>query len=124
MNLIALWVGRALSTVAVLFFLMDAVMKMLQARPSVEATTQLGYAPASIAPIGVTLLICTILHVYPRTAFIGAILLTGYLGGAAASSIRAGSPLFNCAFPIVLAVFVWAGLALREPRLQSLLFGR
>lgn len=121
MNLIALWAGRAFSTLAVLFFLMDAVMKMLRARPAVEATTQLGFPPTAIMPIGVTLFVCTILYVYPRTAFIGAILLTGYLGGAAASSIRAGSPLFNCAFPIIFAVFVWAGLVLREPRLLSLL---
>lgn len=121
MNLIALWAGRAFSTLAVLFFLMDAVMKMLRARPAVEATTQLGFSPTAIMPIGVTLFVCTILYVYPRTAFIGAILLTGYLGGAAASSIRAGSPLFNCAFPIIFAVLVWAGLVLREPRLLSLL---
>lgn len=121
MNLIALWAGRAFSTLAVLFFLMDAVMKMLRARPAVEATTQLGFLPTAIMPIGVTLFVCTILYVYPRTAFIGAILLTGYLGGAAASSIRAGSPLFNCAFPIIFAVLVWAGLVLREPRLLSLL---
>lgn len=121
MNLIALWAGRAFSTLAVLFFLMDAVMKMLRARPAVEATTQLGFPPTAIMPIGVTLFVCTILYVYPRTAFIGAILLTGYLGGAAASSIRAGSPLFNCAFPIIFAVLVWAGLVLREPRLLSLL---
>lgn len=123
-NVAAVWTGRVLSIFSVLFFLMDAVMKVVRTKVSVDATVGLGYADGQVLPIGVTLLICTALYAFPRTALLGAILLTGYLGGAVASNIRAGSPLFNAMFPIIFAVIAWVGLALREPRIQALILNR
>jgi hypothetical protein len=99
-------------------------MKVFRSPVSIEATVNLGYAAGAVPPIGLTLLVCVALYAFPRTALLGAILLTGYLGGAAASNIRVGAPPFNCAFPIVFAVIAWAGLVLREPRLQTLFLGR
>jgi len=124
MDTIALWIGRGLSVLAVLFFIMDSVMKLVRTQVSVAATVGLGYGDAQVVPIGITLLVCTALYAFPRTAFLGAILLTGYLGGAVASNIRAGSPVFNCAFPIIFAAIAWAGLALRDPRIQALILAR
>jgi hypothetical protein len=116
-----LWTGRVLSAIVVLFFVMDSIMKIIRTPASIDATTRiLGYPDSAVVGIGVTLLICTILYVIPRTSLLGAILVTGYLGGAVASNIRIGSPAFNTLFPIVCAAFVWAGLWLREPRLQQL----
>lgn len=116
-----LWTGRVLSAIVVLFFLMDSIMKIMRTPPSVDATTRiLGYPDSAVVVIGVTLLVCTILYVIPRTSLLGAILVTGYLGGAVASNVRVGSPPFNALFPIVCAAFVWAGLWLRQPRLQQL----
>jgi hypothetical protein len=119
-----LWIGRGLSALAVLFFLMDGIMKIMRLPAAMQATQQLGYAAAAVQPIGIALLACTAIYVFPRTGLLGAILLTGYLGGAVASNIRAGAPPFNAAFPIILACIAWAGLALRDPRLQTLLFSR
>jgi DoxX-like family len=119
-----MWIGRGLSALVVLFFLMDSVMKIMRLPASMQATQQLGYAAAAVQPIGITLLVCTTFYVFPRTALLGAIILTGYLGGAAASNIRAGAPLFNAAFPIIFACIAWAALALRDPRLQALLLSR
>ena len=116
-----LWIGRVLSGFAVLFFLMDAGMKVARTPVSVQFTTQMGYPDAAVVGIGVTLLVCTLLYVIPRTSVLGAILLTGYLGGAVASNVRVGSPLFNTVFPIIFAAIAWAGLWLRETRVAQLL---
>jgi hypothetical protein len=116
-----LWTGRILSTLPVLFMLMDGVMKLMKPDFVVKATVQLGFPENVIAPLGITVLICTILYAVPRTAVLGAILLTGYLGGAVATHVRAGDPLFSHILaPVYFAVILWIGLYLREPRLGAL----
>ena len=117
-----LWAGRALSAVVVLFLLMDAVMKVL-ALPIVTATgAQLGWPADSARTLGFILLASTVLYVIPRTSVLGAILLTGYLGGAVATHMRVGSPLLtHILFGVYLAIMAWGGLYLRNPRLWALI---
>jgi len=115
------WVGRAMSGLSSLFLLVDGVMKLLKPAVVVRATLQLGYAESAILGIGATLLACTLLYVMPRTSTLGAMLLTAYLGGAVASNIRAGMPLFNVLFPMIIAGLVWGGLWFRDPRVRDLL---
>jgi hypothetical protein len=99
-------------------------MKLLKSPVVVEATTlQLGYPESTIIGIGVVVLFCTVLYVIPRTAVLGAILLTAHLGGAVASNVRAGTPIFNIAFPCLFGVVVWASLVLRDQRLEVIFFG-
>ena len=119
-----LWIGRVLSGLAVFFFLMDAVMKFVKPEQVVEATTKLGYTVDVITPLGVVLLVCTILYAIPRTTVLGAILLTGYLGGAVASHLRAGDPLFSHVLaPAYFGVMVWGGLYLRSERVRAAVCG-
>jgi hypothetical protein len=116
-----LWTGRILSTLPVLFMLMDGVMKLMKPDFVVKATVQLGYAEDVIVPLGIVVLICTILYAVSPTAVLGAILLSGYLGGAVATHVRAGDPLFSHILaPVYFAVILWIGLYLREPRLGFL----
>jgi hypothetical protein len=115
------WVGRILTILAALFLLMDAVMKVVQAKVSVDGTVQLGYPASVVVPIGLILLVCTLLYIVPQTAALGAILLTGYLGGAVATNLRAGTPLFsNILFPVYVGLIVWGGLYLRDSRVRAL----
>jgi hypothetical protein len=110
--------------VVALFLLMDGAMKLLPLPQVIETTGQLGWPTdaATLRTIGLLLLASTFLYVYPRTALLGAILLTGYLGGAIATHARIGSPLAtHTFFGLYLAIMVWAGLWLRSPRLRSLL---
>jgi len=116
------WTARVLSTLAVLFLVMDGGMKLLKPPFVVQATVQLGYPASTIVGIGIALLFCTALYVFPRTAVLGAILLTGYLGGAVASNVRAGTPAFNVVFPVLFGVVVWAPLVLRDKRLERIFF--
>ena len=115
-------VGRALSAVAVAFLLFDSLGKLLELAPVVAGTTQLGY-PEGIVPIlGVILLLCVVVHLIPRASVLGAILLTGYLGGAVATHVRVGSPLLtHVLFPVYVAAFIWGGLLLRDARVQRAL---
>lgn len=116
----ALWTGRIMSGLVVAFLAMDGLMKVARAAPAIEVSEQLGI-PASLVPgIGLTLLACTALYVFPRTAVLGAILLTGYLGGAVVTHVRMGGPAFSIIFPVVLGILVWGGVYLREPRLRAL----
>lgn len=116
------WTGIVISAIPVLFLLMDAVGKLIKPEPVVAGTVELGYPETVIVPLGITLLICTILYAVPRTSILGAILLTGYLGGAVATHVRAGSPLFtHMLFPVYLGIMIWLGLYLREARLRTLL---
>jgi len=115
------WVGRAMSGLSSLFLLVDGVMKLLKPAVVVRATLQLGYAESAILGIGATLLACTLLYVMPRTSTLGAMLLTAYLGGAVASNIRAGMPVFNVLFPMIIAGLVWGGLWFRDLRVRDLL---
>jgi hypothetical protein len=117
------WAGRILSGLAVLFLLMDGVGKLVKPAPVIEATTALGWSEGSILTLGVLVLIATALYVIPRTAILGAILLTGFLGGAVASQLRIGNPLFShTLFPVYIGVMVWLGLWLRHRQLRRLLF--
>jgi hypothetical protein len=118
----AVYAGRVLSGVGVLFLAMDAAMKLLQLPAAVEGTTQLGYPAAVILPIGIIQLACLVLYLVPRTAVLGAILWTGYLGGAIATHVRVGNPLFtHVLFPIYVAALLWGGLWLRDRRVRALL---
>jgi hypothetical protein len=116
-----MWAGRVISALAVLFLIFDSIIKVLKLGPAVEATTQLGYPESLIIGIGILELICLAIYVIPRTSVLGAILLTGYLGGAIATQVRAGSALFSVVFPIIVGVLIWGGLFLREDRLRALI---
>jgi hypothetical protein len=114
-------VGWALSILSILFLTVDAVMKIVLAQPVVEGSLKLGYPPSTMPVIGTVLLLCTVLYAVPRTAVVGAVLLTGYLGGAIATHVRVGDPLVShTLFPIYLAVFFWGGLYLRDLRVRAL----
>ncbi len=115
--------GRVVTGFAVVFLLFDAITKLMSVRQVIEATAQLGYPVGSIPLIGALLLGCTVVYVNPRTAVLGAILLTGYLGGATAANLRVGHPLFEILFPVMFAVLVWAGIFLRDDRLSALIPG-
>jgi hypothetical protein len=104
-----------------LFLIADAVMKFGKPSFVVDKTTELGYSENVIVPLGAILLAGTLLYLWPRTAVLGAVLLTGYLGGAVATHLRAGSPLFEMLFPAIVGALVWGGLVLRDERLRSLL---
>ena len=111
-----------LTTLAALFLTLDTVMKLLRLAPAVEGTVALGYPEHTVALIGVIELVCLVLYLVPQTSVIGAVVMTGYLGGAIATHVRLGNPLLShTLFPIYVAVMVWGGLYLREPRLRALM---
>jgi hypothetical protein len=115
------WTGRVLSGITILFMLFDAAGKLALESHVIEATTKIGYPVAAIRPIGVIALICTILYAVPRTALLGAVLLTGFYGGAVASKIRIEDPLFSSTlFAVYLGLITWVGLYLRDERLRTL----
>lgn len=117
-----IWAGRILSGLPALFLLADSVGKFLKPAAVVEGTVGLGYPESVILPLGIVLLVCTALYVIPRTSVLGAILLTGYLGGAIATHVRVGNPLFtHTLFPVYFAVMIWGGLYLRDDRLRALI---
>jgi len=108
-----------------LFLGFDAAMKLIQHPMAVAGTVELGFPAGSLLPIGILAAVCWLLYVIPRTAVLGAILWTGYLGGAIAIHVRAGNPLFShTLFPIYVAVLLWGGLVLRDPRVLGLLAPR
>jgi len=116
-----LWAGRMMSGLAALFLLWDGVMKLLKPAVVLKATRDLGYPESDIVGIGVLLLGCTLLYLFPRSSILGAILLTGYLGGAIASQVRAEASWFNVVFALVFACLVWGGLWLRDIRVRGFL---
>ena len=116
-----LWAGRIACAVPVLFLLFDGVAKLIKPAPVVEATVRLGYPESVVPGLGILLLVCTVVYMVPRTSVLGAILLTGYLGGATATHVRIGDPLFPILFPSIVGLFVWGGLFLREERLRTLI---
>lgn len=124
----AIWAGRTFSALVIVFLVMDGVMKLVQPRVVIDATQQIGWpvAPITLAALGVILLACTALYAVPRTAVLGAILLTGYLGGAVAAHARMGDPLLtHDFFGVYLGLFVWGGLWFRDVRIRALIpFGR
>jgi hypothetical protein len=121
----ALWTGRILSGLAVAFLLFDAIMKFFMDKlppEALEAGAALQWPMDKMPTVGTILLICTILYIIPRTAILGAVLLTGYLGGAVASHVRVGNPLFShTLFPIYVGIFIWLGLYLRDNRAKNLI---
>ena len=115
-----LWAGRIMSALPVLFLIFDGVIHILKIAPVVKGFTDLGYSPSLAIPLGIIELACLVLYVIPRTSVLGAVLLTGYLGGAVATNLRVGAPLFsNTLFPIYVAVFLWGGLYLRDSALRA-----
>ncbi len=116
------WAGRVLSALGALFLLFDGIIHILKITPVVEAFAQLGYPLGSARALGVIEIISVALYLLPRTSVLGAILLTGYLGGAIATQVRVGAPLLSTTlFPIYVALFVWGGLYLRDDRVRSLI---
>ena len=115
-----IWVGRAISGLCVLFLALDGTAKLLKPAPVLEACTELGIPESTISGIGILLLACTAAYAVPATAVLGAVLLTGYLGGAIATHVRVGGPAFPVVFATAIGVLVWVGLYLREPRLRAL----
>jgi len=118
------WTGITIATLLVLFLIFDGVTKIIQTTPTVKGSAQLGLPSEVLPAIGSLLLICTLIYVLPRTSILGAILLTGYLGGAIAMHVRAGNGAFPIIFSGAFAVLAWAALILREPRLMRLIFLR
>jgi hypothetical protein len=114
--------GYVLTGLVAAFLAFDTVMKLLQLAPAVQGTTELGYPAGTVVVIGAIELVCLVLYLVPRTSVLGALVLTGYLGGAIATHVRVGSPLpTHTLFPIYVALMVWGGLYLRESRLRELL---
>ena len=113
------WAGTVITGLVILFMLFDASVKLLKTQTAVDGTAQLGYPASMIVPLGIVLLACVVLYAIPRTSVLGAVLLTGYLGGATATQVRVSSPWFF--FPVVFGILVWAGLFCRDSRLRSLI---
>lgn len=117
----ALWAGRAMSGIVILFLAMDITMKLANLPVVREAGLQLGWPAQTARMLGVILLACTVLYAWPRTAVLGAILLTGYLGGAVAAHLRVDDPLFtHVLFGVYLGILAWGGLWLRDPAVRAL----
>jgi hypothetical protein len=116
-----LWAGRIIRALPALFLIFDGIMKLVKPAPVVEATVRLGYPESVIVGMGIVLLACTVLYLIPRTAILGAISLTGYLGGAVATHVRVGEGLFPVLFPVVFGALLWGGLWLRDERLRALI---
>jgi len=116
-----LWAGRIMSGLPTLFLLVDGSMKLYKPRVVVETTVQMGYPESAIVGLGAVLLLSSLLYLLPRTAILGVILLTGYLGGAVASQVRVSAVSFNIIFPVLIGALLWGGLWLRDRRLQALI---
>jgi hypothetical protein len=116
------WVGRVLSALPILFLLFDGVIKLINIAPVVESMAHLGYPAGLARSIGILELSCLALYVIPRTSILGAILLTGYLGGAVATHVRIGDPLFShVLFPTYVGLLIWTGVFLRDERVRALI---
>ena len=116
-----LWAGWILTAIPSLFLLVDGVMKLVKPEEVVKATVGLGYPEGVILGLGILLLACLAVYAIPRTSILGAILLTGYLGGAVASHVRVEEGPFPVCFPVIVGALLWAGLYLRDARLRALL---
>jgi hypothetical protein len=116
-----LWAGRIMSAPPSLFLLVDGGMKLAKPAVVVQSTVQLGYPESVILGLGIILLACTVLYLIPRTSVLGAVLLTGYLGGAVATHVRVEDGLFSILFPVLLGALLWGGLVLRDPWLRALM---
>jgi hypothetical protein len=118
----SLWPGRIASGLVVAFLLFDAVIHLMKPAPVVEAFAKLGFPLRLAVPLGIIELVCILLYMVPRTSILGAILLTGYLGGAIAIQLPTGNSLFGeVLFPIYIGVILWGGIYLRDERLRTLI---
>ena len=118
----ALWTGRIFSALAILFLALDSLGKLVEAEPVMAGTVQLGYPATVVFGLGVVLLLCVVAYAVPATSVVGAVLLTGYLGGAVATHVRVGNPwATHILFPTYVAALVWGGLLLRDARLRALI---
>ena len=115
-----LWAGRIVSALAVLFLLLDGVTHLMKPAPVAEAFQRLAFPLNLSVELGIIELVCVAVYVIQRTSILGAILLTGYLGGAVATHLRVRDPLFDTIFPILIGALVWAGLYLMDSRLRAL----
>lgn len=117
-----LWTGRVISWLIAAFMLLDAAMKLIKPAPVVQAFARTGWPVELSVVLGIILLISTVLYLIPQTAILGAILLTGYLGGAVATNLRLENPLFsNTLFPVYFGILLWLALWLRDPRIRALI---
>jgi hypothetical protein len=117
----ALWTGWILSGIVILFMLFDGITKLIKPVEVVEGSISLGYAEHHIVPIGIIALICTVLYAIPRTSILGAVLLTGFFGGAVATQLRVDAPLFSSTlFAVYMGILTWAGLWLRSEKARRL----
>jgi hypothetical protein len=119
-----IWTGRTLTALAILFMLFDTVGHLLMPAPVASAFASLGYPASTALGIGLVELVVVVLYAIPRTAIAGAILLTGYLGGAIAAKVRIGAAPFDTIFPLIIAAIIWGGIYLRNPRVRTLIFGQ
>jgi hypothetical protein len=117
------WSGRLVSGLPIAFLIFDGVIKLLNIIPVTESFVRLGYRPTVSIAIGILELVCVMVYIIPRSAIAGAVLLTGYLGGAIATHLRVGDPLLtHVFFPLYVGALLWVGLLLRDQRLRALLF--
>jgi hypothetical protein len=117
-----LWTARILGGIALLFLTFDTVIKLILIQPVTESVLQLGYPVTLARTIGIIELVCLVTYLIPRTSVLGAVLWTGYLGGAIATHLRLGNPLLtHTLFPIYIALMLWGSLYLRDPRVRALL---
>ena len=115
-------VGRVITGIAVVLMTMDAGIKLAQVKEAIDGTVQLGYPVSMVFPLGLIQLLCLVLYVIPRTAPFGATLLTAYLGGAVATHVRLGNPVFtHMLSPVYMAILLWGGLYLRDARVRAAL---
>ena len=116
------WAGRVLTGIPMLFLLFDGIIKLLRVKPVLDGMPLLGWPVSLAIPLGILLLSCLALYAIPQTAVLGAILLTGYLGGAVATHVRVADPLFShVLFPVYVGAMLWGGLYLRDARLRALI---
>jgi hypothetical protein len=123
MNKKWIWTGRVLSTLSGLFMLFDGIIHIAQPPIVIQSFQQQGYPLQIIFPLALVELVCVLLYIIPRSALLGAILLTGYLGGAVDYNVRAGNPFSEILFPVSIAIALWAGLYLRSQKLRVALKG-
>ena len=117
-----LWIGRIMSALPILFLTFDGISKLMNVKPVADTMAQLGWPTHLSLTLGIIVLVCVVLYSIPRTAVLGAILLTGYLGGAVATHVRVGDPLFShILFPVYFGILIWGGLYLRDSRVANLI---
>ncbi|HWY44573.1 MAG TPA: DoxX family protein [Candidatus Sulfotelmatobacter sp.] len=118
----SIWTGRVISALIVLFLLFDSVLKFMKPAPVVETFAHLGLSISLANPLGIILIVCALLYAIPQTSILGAILLSGYLGGAVCTHLRVGDPLFShILFPTYMGALLWLAIYLRDVRLRALI---